>query len=128
MVSEPRRIQLSRRKGWRMPTDTVRVSRPGPWGNPFMAWKGDVYANPQAVHFVIRGSITACAAEAFKMWLDGHLIQAEALEFYRTRRSAILGSLPAIRGKNLACWCRLDTACHADVLLDLANRPVCEAA
>lgn len=27
-----------------------------------------------------------------------------------------------LRGKNLACWCPLDGPCHADVLLELANR------
>lgn len=27
-----------------------------------------------------------------------------------------------LRGKNLACWCALDKPCHADVLLELANR------
>jgi hypothetical protein len=27
-----------------------------------------------------------------------------------------------IRGHNLACWCPLDQPCHADVLLELANR------
>ena len=27
-----------------------------------------------------------------------------------------------LRGKNLACWCRLDEPCHADVLLELANK------
>ena len=27
-----------------------------------------------------------------------------------------------LRGKNLACWCRLDQNCHADVLLELANK------
>lgn len=38
-------------------------------------------------------------------------------------------SLHELRGKNLACWCRLDDPCHADVLLELANRPIrCEAA
>jgi hypothetical protein len=26
-----------------------------------------------------------------------------------------------LAGKNLSCWCRLDQACHADVLLELAN-------
>jgi hypothetical protein len=26
-----------------------------------------------------------------------------------------------LRGKDLACWCRLGQACHADVLLKLAN-------
>jgi len=27
-----------------------------------------------------------------------------------------------LRGKNLACWCALDQPCHADVLLELANK------
>jgi hypothetical protein len=27
-----------------------------------------------------------------------------------------------LRGKNLACWCPLDGPCHADVLLEVANR------
>ena len=29
-MSEPKRIQLSRRKGWRMPENTVTVARPLP--------------------------------------------------------------------------------------------------
>jgi hypothetical protein len=29
--------------------------------------------------------------------------------------------LEPLRGKNLACWCKLDEPCHADVLLYLAN-------
>ncbi|MDP6564592.1 MAG: DUF4326 domain-containing protein, partial [Alphaproteobacteria bacterium] len=40
-----------------------------------------------------------------------------------------LGEPPAIEdikrelaGRDLACWCRLDGPCHADVLLDIANR------
>lgn len=27
-----------------------------------------------------------------------------------------------LAGRDLACWCRLDQPCHADVLLELANR------
>jgi hypothetical protein len=27
-----------------------------------------------------------------------------------------------LRGKDLACWCREDQACHADILLEKANR------
>jgi len=30
------RHSLSRRKGWKMPLNTVKVSRPGKWGNPFL--------------------------------------------------------------------------------------------
>lgn len=39
------------------------------------------------------------------------------------RPEALRGALPELRGKNLACWCALDQPCHADVLLELANRP-----
>ena len=31
-----------------------------------------------------------------------------------------------LRGKNLACWCALGDPCHADVQIELANRPVCD--
>ena len=36
-MNKPIRIQLSRRKGWRMPPLTVNVARPGRWGNPYRA-------------------------------------------------------------------------------------------
>ena len=26
-----------------------------------------------------------------------------------------------LRGKNLSCWCKLTQACHASVLLEIAN-------
>lgn len=29
--------------------------------------------------------------------------------------------LSELRGKNLACWCRMGESCHADVLLEMAN-------
>jgi hypothetical protein len=32
----PRRVQLSRAAGWRMPENTVKVDRSTPWGNPFI--------------------------------------------------------------------------------------------
>lgn len=32
-MAMPERVQLSRRKGWRMPANTVKVCRPSPFGN-----------------------------------------------------------------------------------------------
>ena len=32
---KPVRVRLSRKKGWKLPPDTVSVARPGRWGNPF---------------------------------------------------------------------------------------------
>ena len=34
-MRRPRRIRLSRRKGWRLPADTLKVDRSTRWGNPF---------------------------------------------------------------------------------------------
>lgn len=27
-----------------------------------------------------------------------------------------------LRGKNMACWCKLEDECHADILLEIANQ------
>ena len=87
----PERVQLSRKKGWRMPPNTVKVCRPGPWGNPFRAGWGFCETAQDAVR-----SFRAC-------------MEAEK------------PNMSELHGKNLACWCKLGDPCHADVLLDLAN-------
>lgn len=38
---KPRRVQLRRTKGWRMPENTVKVARPSPFGNYAGATKQD---------------------------------------------------------------------------------------
>ena len=58
------------------------------------------------------------AVFAFREWLrgSGDFICAEY------DRARVLRELPELRGKNLACFCPLDRPCHADVLLEMANR------
>jgi hypothetical protein len=96
----PKRIQRKRRKGWRLPPNTICVTRPGPWGNPFI-----VQTDAQAE--------VGCSAES-------------AVRLYRQWLLLIPGLRQTIRrdlgGKNLACWCKPGTPCHADVLLEIANR------
>ncbi|WP_252443347.1 DUF4326 domain-containing protein [Pseudonocardia humida] len=50
---------------------------------------------------------------------------AEAVARYRAWLLADSARLAVVRaelaGRDLACWCRLDASCHADVLLELAN-------
>lgn len=36
--------------------------------------------------------------------------------------TAPLMDVTPLRGKNLACWCAPSASCHADILLDLANK------
>ena len=102
LLNRPVRVVLSRRKGWRMPDNTVKVSRPSMWGNPFV---------------VTPDRSQQLAVNAYKQWLTVPGITA-GLEW---DKCAILGNLESLRGKNLACWCKAGTPCHADVLLELAN-------
>ncbi len=109
----PKRIQLSRQKGWRMPENTVAVSR-GPgrkWGNPFRA--GEFYNVAEEENgAVIDRRKCHSAAEAVQMFRE-YMDYDMSLD--------LVEALPELRGKNLACWCPLDQPCHADVLLELAN-------
>ncbi len=93
---KPQRIQRKRRKGWKMPPNTVYVGRPSKFRN--MCRVGiDVQTEEQAVFHFRRNVIHN---EEYKEMVRNEL-----------------------KGKDLACWCRLSQPCHADVLLELANRP-----
>lgn len=103
----PVRIQRRRVKGWRMPPNTVSVTRPGRYGNP--------YTVKQAREAGYKGSDTEIA----QMCVD--MFRQEMPEFAKAAYRQEL------RGKNLACFCKLHDekgnriACHADVLLEIAN-------
>ncbi len=56
-------------------------------------------------------------------------LNPEYAEIARDRLASeggLFAGLPSLRGKNLACWCEAGEPCHADVLIEIANRPVCE--
>lgn len=95
-MTKPIRVHLRRTKGWRMPPNTVKVDRTSCWGNPFKI--GD-FGIPDAI----------AAKQRFREWFEGRVVGPD------------LPPLTALRGKNLACWCKPDAQCHADVLLELAN-------
>lgn len=99
---KPKRITLSRKKGWRMPPNTVKVDRTTRWGNPFVVGKD--------------GTALECVI-MFRAWLYAHIwTQPTPPEVKRL-----------LCGKNLACWCKITdkngnrVPCHADVLLEIAN-------
>ena len=114
-VTSPHRIQLSRRKGWRMPPNTIRVARPGRWGNTWEVWQDD--------DGQWRASNGCCHHEVASK-PDGLQLAVQLHEEEWRGRIGKYGTstiLAELRGKNLACWCPLDQPCHADVLLELAN-------
>jgi hypothetical protein len=103
----PERVQLSRRKGWRMPPNTVKVDRSTLWGNPWTV-PGDYDDARDAVARFERALVLSPAPHP------------------DSRIGWILSHLADLRGKNLACWCPPGAPCHADVLLELANTEVAD--
>jgi hypothetical protein len=86
-----KRIQRRRSAGWRMPPGTVYVGRPTRFGNPYPA---DGPGGRAA-------AVTAYAA------------------YLAARPDLIAQAREQLTGHDLACWCPLSEACHADVLLQL---------
>jgi hypothetical protein len=103
----PRRIQRRRTKDWRIPEGAVYVGRPTKWGNPFYlvdvldAFCGD---EQEAREDCVR---------SYRRWLHEDEAYVALASTIDARRE--------LRGRDLACWCRLDQPCHADVLLEIAN-------
>lgn len=115
--SHPQRVQLSRRKGWRKPANTVVVARPSRWGNPF-----SISAAIDTGLAVDEREGRALAVQAFRDWLTGTTPAFASPLASDEGRQRILAGLPELAGKNLACWCPPDQPCHAEVLLEFANR------
>jgi hypothetical protein len=128
----PIRVQLSRKKGWRMPPNTVSVARPTLWSNPF------VIGEPSGCDFNDGGDPTPLigslsrqqAIDLFRDMVSGWLspeMHPHGHRWMSRFKKATGNAHPAeyvsiLRGKNLACWCKPGEPCHADVLLELANR------
>lgn len=99
----PKRIQRKRTKGWRMPEGAVYVGRPTRWGNPW----------------TIRGDAERVAS------LHRYAIEKQEVFLWPWE----YGNMPShaeiraeLAGKDLVCWCSESQPCHADVLLEIANK------
>lgn len=101
----PKRHKRSRRKGARLPPGVRCVTRPGPFGNPFDS------------------------VEQFRFLLEIVLENKPANRSMRCNSKQYAGMqviakrIGELRGKDLACFCDLDQPCHADVLIEFANKP-----
>lgn len=138
---KPKRIQLSRRKGYKKPAGAVVCSRPTKWGNWYrltkVRWHNgktvwsvvDVDAPREARHaqaFDRELEARQDAVGAFEEDLDGGYVPEFVDDVKRE-----------LAGKSLCCWCRLCPKhkegrpwdvecsdcppCHVDILLRVAN-------
>lgn len=99
-----------------MPEGALYVGRPTRYGNPFTVMNGGkqgwlVY-DDRPRHD--RGGYIASFATKPEAL-------AHAVKLYRKHVIRTLDLTP-LRGRDLVCWCQPDVACHADALLDAANR------
>lgn len=94
----------------------IGIDRKSGWENPFLGCL----------------STPAASVAMFRRWLLGQMPPHEMAAcsgrgrfangaWLANRRLCLLHAMPAIRGKNLACWCGLRDPCHGDVLIALAN-------
>jgi hypothetical protein len=117
----PHGVQLSRKKGWRKPENTIVVARPSRWGNPFMVAEWGLERSLALFANTARGiwSPDPLAGEP-----DGAFVTAYAQHTAWTKR---IGGHPIemaraeLKGNNLACWCAINKPCHRNVLLAIAN-------
>lgn len=150
MTDRPVRLQLSRRKGFDLQAlslatnglPAVKVCRPGKWGNPFDFRPSDCCW--VALSYGCRGDRLGrreASVRAFREWINPPYGRRTILHEEQPKmgngdkwinlgppikagEAPPLSDLTALAGRNLACWCRLSEPCHADVLLELANRPL----
>lgn len=106
-----------------MPPNTVKVDRTTVWGNPFVVGKRQNAGRCVELYTLLLGGYVALTA--------GAIDKIEAAQRHAK-------NIHELHNKNLACWCRLCekhrngkplgvtcnecAPCHADVLLEVANR------
>lgn len=108
----PVRLQLRRTAGFnlqKLSRDTngraaVNCARPGPRGNPFVVGDNGMTAEHACIHFKAQ------------LKRNGWFVNT------RGKTVTVADIRRDCRGKNLACFCPLDSPhCHVDTLLEVAN-------
>ena len=95
------RIQLRRSKGWKMPAGALKVDRTTRWGNPF--------------------TTLACGSAALAVAQYGRWLRGETSAPDGASPPSLAAIREALAGHDLACWCKLGTPCHGELLLAIAN-------
>ena len=116
---KPQRLVLSRQRGFNLAAisrdlnglPARKVTRPGPWGNPFSI------AEVAARFGLDKAAAQARAVDLCGQWLAG-TIDPDLSPGPPPTPVAIRA---ALAGHNLACWCAAGTPCHAEILIELGN-------
>jgi hypothetical protein len=105
------RIQLKRKKGWKLPTGAINCARPTKRGNPFLL--GQRGLNDE------RRDRLACIADYGADFLD--CLDGRNHHLHHPNICWTVEHMEELRGHDLACYCRPIEPCHCDILLEVAN-------
>lgn len=141
MSNTPQRIQRKRTKGWTMPQNTIYVGRGSKLGNPFRVvrysdGKWSVKCDDDERQAAILTSTCRAVydtkqeaqADAVKCYQKNFFNCFENqknnqfLDHYLVTECNINEVKFSLAGKNIACWCAPGDPCHADFLLEIANK------
>ena len=104
-----------------MPEGAVYVGRPSQWGNDLTPDMPDLNGQPLGIERAVSLYRTA-TLRFMEDILDDEDVSPGGI------RAEAEAWLAPLRGRDLVCWCPLEddqgnrVPCHADVLLELANR------
>lgn len=120
--NNPIRVQRKRTKGYKMPDNTISVTRPGKWGNPFQIGDLIKIGNGKS-----QGEFSYLKC-LYPKYNDGSFMELKTVKDVVASYKEYLTKYPSkdikeLKGKNLACWCKVGEPCHADILLEFANKP-----
>lgn len=106
------RVQRSRKKGAKLPSNTLVVTRPTIWGNP---WEGQdaVAAYKMFVEQVIDGVLCVQTIESA---LRVKRIFEKPIDEWKDLRSRMFVFDRHQITFRVACWCPVDAKCHGDVI------------
>lgn len=151
-VSTPQRHRRRRGGGWRAPEEAIYVGNGSRWANPFAYRSHSGLARVPALDgspWEYEDRVSANGMQHNFEHPDGRwtrhtvrwMTREECVEVYRrtlveptaylrlcdptTRRTlTVTDAVAELRGHDLICWCEPTQACHADVLIALANEPI----
>src|SRR4051812_36173688 len=113
----PKRIQLSRKKGWRLPPGAVVVSRPSKFGNPFRVGPEGPGRAVKLFKLMMAHKWTKLERElAATQREPSELVMCLTMMELQMYAHRIEQSIGELRGRDLGCWCKPDAKCHADEL------------
>lgn len=112
-MTHPVRVQLSRRKGWRMPENTVKVDRSTPLGNPFVV---GIDGTREHCVYLYRALLSGLVCVTCKASPTDQI----------AARKYFFDHVNETRDKNRGCWCSLPRPgepdiCHAAVQIEAAK-------